>query len=107
KNCYWITTIHQNMRRISDSKKLNCRSSIRNGGRQTVLPAAASRTEAIKQHCRPRYPKRRPSKGVAGRGIPNGGHQTVLPAAVSKYNNRSIPRRAKTPPRCGGVFKHK
>src|SRR5699024_11946395 len=23
------------------------------------------------------------------------------------YNNRSIPRRAKTPPRCGGVFKHK
>src|SRR5699024_4603605 len=57
---------------------------ILNGGHQTVLPAAVSRTETIKQCCRPRYPERRPSNSVAGRGIPNGGRQTVLPAAVSR-----------------------
>src|SRR5699024_9635583 len=57
---------------------------ILNGGHQTVLPAAVSRTETIKQCCRPRYPERRPSNSVAGRGIPNGGRQTVMPAAVSR-----------------------
>src|SRR5699024_10333437 len=57
---------------------------ILNGGHQTVLPAAVSRTGAVKRCCRPRCPERRPSNDVAGRGIPNRGQQTVLPAAVSR-----------------------